>query len=343
MLPSPSVRRPTVTRAKLGSLPLRTALLACLAAATCFLAEPTRATAQSEHRVAQGQTLARIARRYGVPPNSLAGANGLGRGQALRPGQVLRIPENGTYYVGPGDTLASIARSQRCSIEELRRLNRLGRSTLQLGQRLMLPGFVEPAESETAARDWGRPRTPGTVTLLRQNQRLRVRLINRRGRVDRDAERRLRDAMRLRGREGPDGLGPPPPRRLIEMLARVSDHFGGRLITLVSGYRPPGGNTRETSRHVQGHAIDFRIQDVPISAIRDFLRANFDRVGVGYYPRSDFVHLDARDRSAYWVDYSGPGERPRTRRRGSDGGGGTAEPRDAQGSDSAPEGGAEGH
>src|SRR5262249_36429710 len=36
------------------------------------------------------------------------------------------------------------------------------------------------------------------------------------------------------------------------------------------------------------------------------------RVGVGYYPNSDFVHLDVRPagkKSAYWVDYSAPGQR----------------------------------
>jgi len=40
------------------------------------------------------------------------------------------------------------------------------------------------------------------------------------------------------------------------------------------------------------------------------LRRTFDKVGVGYYPNSSFVHLDVRkDHSAFWIDYSGPGER----------------------------------
>ena len=44
--------------------------------------------------------------------------------------------------------------------------------------------------------------------------------------------------------------------------------------------------------------------------LRDYLRKTFDKVGVGYYPNSTFVHLDVRkDRSAFWIDYSGPGER----------------------------------
>ena len=39
-------------------------------------------------------------------------------------------------------------------------------------------------------------------------------------------------------------------------------------------------------------------------------RHDSKKVGVGYYPNSSFVHLDVRkDRSAFWIDYSGPGER----------------------------------
>ena len=46
------------------------------------------------------------------------------------------------------------------------------------------------------------------------------------------------------------------------------------------------------------------------TVLRDYLRRNFQKVGVGYYPNSSFVHLDVRkDRSAFWIDYSGPGER----------------------------------
>ena len=67
------------------------------------------AHAQSEHTVRPGQSLARIAHRYHVSVTSLAAANGLSRDAQLRPGQTLRIPEQGTHYVARGETLASIA------------------------------------------------------------------------------------------------------------------------------------------------------------------------------------------------------------------------------------------
>ena len=84
------------------------------------------------------------------------------------------------------------------------------------------------------------------------------------------------------------------------LLAEVSDHFGGRQIHVISGYRLAGGDTKPTSRHVSGDAIDFRIPGVPLTELRDYC-ANFSRVGVGYYPKSGFVHLDVRKRNARWT------------------------------------------
>ncbi len=277
------------------------------------------ASAQAEHTVREGQSLARIARRHHVDVASLAAANGLSRDSQVRPGQVLRVPEAGTHYVGRGDTLGSIARQHGCSVADITRLNRLGRDArVRLGQRLVLPGFAPERERGRAApRGWGEPRSPGVATIYRSalGRRFRIRLVDERGRVRRTARLRLGELMMARGR-GRRHSGPNPPPRLIEILARTSDHFGGRTITLVSGYREAGGYTRESSRHTRGHAIDVRIQGVPNEELRDYLRATFRNVGVGYYPRSSFVHLDVRERGAYWVDWSRSGERPQYQRRG---------------------------
>lgn len=293
--------------------------LSFVAMSVLFVFAPCpRAAAQSEHTVRAGQSLARVASRYHVSVSSLAAANGLSRDSQLRPGQVLRIPEQGTHYVANGETLASIAHDHDCSVDQLVRLNRLrdGRP-LRIGQRLVLPGFEESRERDAAAQRWGRPRSPGVVTLYRRtlDRRFRVRLVDRRGRARPAAIRRMRELMRQRAERG-GRLGPAPPTRLIEILARISDHFGGRTITLVSGYRTAGGYTRESSQHTHGHALDIRIQGVPTTALRDYVREAFEHVGVGFYPRSSFVHVDVRDRDAYWVDWSGPGQRPRYQRRG---------------------------
>jgi hypothetical protein len=100
-----------------------------------------------------------------------------------------------------------------------------------------------------------------------------------------------------------------PNARLLGLLARVSDHFGGRQIHVVSGYRLPKGLTRRTSRHVAGEAIDFRIPGVPLTTLRDYCQ-QFPDVGVGYYPTTQFVHLDVRKQPARWTDWSLPGQPP---------------------------------
>ena len=109
--------------------------------------------------------------------------------------------------------------------------------------------------------------------------------------------------------------GKEPHPRLIRLLAQVSDHFGGRQVDVISGYRKPGGYTKDTSRHVAGQAIDFRIPGVPLTELRDYC-SKLDHVGVGYYPRSQFVHMDVRVTAARWTDYSGPGEAPQFARKG---------------------------
>jgi uncharacterized protein YcbK (DUF882 family) len=101
--------------------------------------------------------------------------------------------------------------------------------------------------------------------------------------------------------------------RLAELLYATAHHFGDRPITVVAGYRAPKvarkkGNTR--SPHKKGVACDFRVDGVKVTEVRDYVRRAFQGVGVGYYPNSGFIHLDVgRKQSAFWIDYSGPGER----------------------------------
>jgi uncharacterized protein YcbK (DUF882 family) len=42
---------------------------------------------------------------------------------------------------------------------------------------------------------------------------------------------------------------------------------------------------------MQGKAIDLRIPDVPLKKLRK-AALELNRGGVGYYPRSNFVHVD---------------------------------------------------
>jgi hypothetical protein len=109
---------------------------------------------------------------------------------------------------------------------------------------------------------------------------------------------------------GVHGDRPPVPDRLLRLLVRVSDTFGGRPIWIVSGYRT--SSYFADSKHKHSAAVDFSIVGVPNVIVRQYLLL-FDNVGVGFYPNSSFVHLDVRDGAMQWIDYAGPGEAPRRR------------------------------
>jgi uncharacterized protein YcbK (DUF882 family) len=96
--------------------------------------------------------------------------------------------------------------------------------------------------------------------------------------------------------------------RLASLFYRVARHYvsQGKRVEVISGYRPAARNSR--SPHKKGLAVDFRVKGVSNAVLRDYLRKSYDKVGVGYYPNSVFVHFDVRQRSAFWIDYSGPGE-----------------------------------
>ena len=183
-------------------------------------------------------------------------------------------------------------------------------SSLRPGMRLLLPGVKDPGIGGGAGkgeRSWGTPKHPGRLSLVRagSGQKLSVTLVDSRGRVRPEAVKQLQRF--LKPKNSVKTLA--PERRLVANLAKVSDYFGGRTIHVISGVRVAGGYTKHESRHVKGAAIDLRIDGVPNKVLRDRLRM-FDDVGVGFYPNSTFVHFDVRSANAYWVDVSGPGQKP---------------------------------
>jgi len=69
---------------------------------------------------------------------------------------------------------------------------------------------------------------------------------------------------------------------------------------IISGYRSPFTNARlgkyshgvaEHSFHLQGRAIDIRVEGLSSRTIRN-AAMTMAQGGVGYYPRHNFVHLD---------------------------------------------------
>jgi uncharacterized protein YcbK (DUF882 family) len=253
--------------------------------------------------------MAGIAKRYGVTVWSLAAANRLKPDSQVQIGQVLAVPEAGAVYVNEGQTLWSVARRHRCSVDALARANGLNASSsLRPGMRLMLPGqSAKAASAEASGKKWGTPKRVGRVRLVRvaTKENLSLSLTDSKGRVRKQASNELARFLAPRNSKKTKA----PPRRLVQLLGQISDHFGGRTIHVVSGYRVAGGYTNHESRHVAGAAIDLRVDGVPNTVLRDYLR-HFDDVGVGFYPNSTFIHFDVRDKNAFWVDMSGPGQKP---------------------------------
>ena len=95
---------------------------------------------------------------------------------------------------------------------------------------------------------------------------------------------------------------------LYEQLSRINDHFEGKRISLVSGFR---FHERNSSRHYHASAMDLRVPDVSVNETYAFAQTlDPGGMGIGIYPNSGFIHVDFRapgEPSYRWTDLSGHG------------------------------------
>ena len=182
---------------------------------------------------------------------------------------------------------------------------------------------LSPADAkESKKRSYvGKPAHPGLVharRLVTREERT-VRVVGH-GHVKPEGAKEFTELMRA-----PTGEHHSIDRRLLAQVAQVSDHFAGRTIEIISGYRPfTTKQYNPHSNHNHGRAIDFRVVGVPNEVVRDYCRT-LPNTGCGYYPNSVFVHMDVRATSAYWIDYSKPGEAPRYHKPGANADEGTSD------------------
>ncbi len=89
-------------------------------------------------------------------------------------------------------------------------------------------------------------------------------------------------------------------RRLIDLLHDLQQAGGGEPLHIISGYRSPetnaeraavNGGVARNSYHVKGQAVDLRVPGRSLTGLRDMAVA-LAAGGVGFYPRSDFIHVD---------------------------------------------------
>lgn len=102
-------------------------------------------------------------------------------------------------------------------------------------------------------------------------------------------------------RDHRSGETAPISEALLDLLSQLRERLRiDEPFQIISGYRSPAtnrvlaahsGGVATNSRHMLGQAVDIRVSSVPLKRLRDealALRAG----GVGYYPKSDFVHVD---------------------------------------------------
>jgi len=118
---------------------------------------PEPAPAEGVYRVRRGDTLASIARRFGVSAGDLATVNRIRNANQIHPGQVIELPGGsltarpedrshaGTYTIRRGDTLDAIAQKFDVSVAELIALNGIrNKNRISVGQSIYIPGPPEP-------------------------------------------------------------------------------------------------------------------------------------------------------------------------------------------------------
>jgi uncharacterized protein YcbK (DUF882 family) len=95
---------------------------------------------------------------------------------------------------------------------------------------------------------------------------------------------------------------------LLDLLQLLHDQIGARKeFHIISAYRSPKTNAMLASRsngvvkkslHMQGKAIDIRLPEYSLSNLRN-VALSLKSGGVGYYPKSNFIHIDT-GRVRFW-------------------------------------------
>jgi hypothetical protein len=94
---------------------------------------------------------------------------------------------------------------------------------------------------------------------------------------------------------------------LVNALEEIRERTG-RPVTVTSGYRPPAYNREvggvSNSCHIDGLAADIYCDGLTTDQLYDICEQVIGkRGGVGYYPKSGFIHVDVRGYEARWSGF----------------------------------------
>ena len=98
-------------------------------------------------------------------------------------------------------------------------------------------------------------------------------------------------------------------RKLLELLHSLQNKLlpkqpinvfcGYRSTKTNEEYRSRKGGVAKHSRHLTGDAVDFNVPGVQLRELKK-AAIKLKAGGVGYYPRSGFIHMDIREKLATW-------------------------------------------
>ncbi|EKE10517.1 MAG: hypothetical protein ACD_16C00018G0009 [uncultured bacterium] len=126
------------------------------------------------------------------------------------------------------------------------------------------------------------------------------------GHYDEKALGRLADLLRDRR----NNQKHPIDAHLFDLLHKLQSTLGTKeFYTVICGYRSPQTNAAlrklsngvaKNSLHLKGKAIDIRLEHTSLKELCQAARS-LKAGGVGYYPKSKFVHVDIRPKPAFWT------------------------------------------
>lgn len=128
----------------------------------------------------------------------------------------------------------------------------------------------------------------------------------REGQYKKEALQRLAHLLRDRRNDKQHPIDP----HLFDVLHRLQSTLGTQNpYHVICGYRSKETNAQlhkknrgvaKNSLHMQGKAIDLRLESIPLKELSNAARS-LKAGGVGYYPKSNFIHMDVRPKPAFWT------------------------------------------
>lgn len=95
-----------------------------------------------EHDVKSGESVWRLAQKYGVTVQTIVNANKIKEKTVIQPGDTLRIPDRSGIFVKTAkkESLAEIAKRYKVSTDSIKKANGISTASLPAGKEIFLPG-----------------------------------------------------------------------------------------------------------------------------------------------------------------------------------------------------------